>query len=322
MSNWHPSNSVFQGERARDIYGSQLTHIAVHGSDTNVRGRKTREILNAITVINRPEQMCVLVPERRWNPWIALSEAMWVLAGLDTTKELLPYNQHIKDYSDDGEVMYGAYGYRIRDQIPDLIERLRKDPSDRRAVLSIWRPEDLTADSADPPCNDMLMFKLRDGALHMTVICRSNDIHWGLYAVNIPEFAMLQLCIASCLGVATGSQTHFSNSLHYYTDENRAKLITKRMLKSPQNFEAYPITAPIFYPNNPQPFAAWALSAQAVLEDTAAPLASSFMIFARYFLRFYRERRTHPEELTKLPWAESYPDWIEAARMFLEPAHG
>lgn len=312
---FHPSHSVFQGQNARELYGKQLSAITSDGYETETRGRKTIELLNVLTVIDKPQQMCVLIPERRWNPWIALSESLWVLAGLNTVKELLPYNKYIKDYSDDGETLYGAYGYRIRDQLPDLIERLRKDPNDRRAVLQIWDVNDLIARTFDPPCNDMVMFKLREGKLHMTVLNRSNDIHWGLYAVNIPEFAMLQLCIASILGVQAGTQTHLSNSLHYYTDEPRAKAITRRMLAAPQGFEAYPKTHEIFSPGyRLEQWQYWALQ---TLNNQTPKLATAFGIFAAQFLRFYRESRK-VEELDKLPFTDYYPDWVEAGRMFLE----
>lgn len=229
---------IFNGLRAQDIYLKQLQAIEQQPI-TEVRGRQTKELLNVATVIERPQDMCILIPARRWNPFLALSESLWTLAGRNDLATLARYNKRITEFSDDGETLYGAYGYRIKDQLEPMIERLRRDPNDRRAVLSIWKPEDLTAETKDPPCNDMVMFKLRQRFLHMTVINRSNDIHWGLYAVNIPQFAVLQMYVAKSLKANLGTQTHFSNSLHTYVDSNPHNAITKRMLKD---------TRRLFYP--------------------------------------------------------------------------
>ena len=149
---------AFSSKYAQDIYVPELFAILDEGDDVDVRGRKTVELLDVYTEILEPWHHCILIPERRWNPWIALSEFLWIMAGRRDVEALRPYNQNIGDYSDDGKTLYGAYGWRMFGQIDALVERLRKDPSDRRAVLSIWEAEDLTANTKDPPCNDMVMF--------------------------------------------------------------------------------------------------------------------------------------------------------------------
>ena len=221
---------LFEGTCAQDLYRRQLFAILDYGQDVEVRGLRTRELLNVATIIQQPLRRPHIVPGRYANPYLALSESLHLLAGRNDVASLLPYNKRILEFSDDGETLYGAYGYRIRDQIPALIERLRRDPNDRRAVLSIWRPEDLTAEVKDPPCNDMVMFKLRAARLHMTVVNRSNDLHWGLYAVNVYQFSFLQEYIAACLGAGVGTQTHLSNSLHIYTGDHPGAKITARMV--------------------------------------------------------------------------------------------
>lgn len=318
----------FYHERPQDLYLLQLQRLIAEGDDVDVRGRNTRELLNVTTYLARPTDPCILIPARRWNPWLAMSEGLWILAGRNDVAALLPYNSTITEFSDDGVHLYGAYGLRMRDQIDDLIERLRKDPSDRRAVLQIWdstshtrEMNDLTTSSKDPPCNDMVMFKLRQGKLHMTVINRSNDIHWGLYAVNIPTFQMLQQYIAARLGVEVGSQTHFSNSLHYYTDDRRAVRITNNMTDpdGPTKPLKYPSHELMFAPNQwlaNYKHGGMANACSAVLEDV--PLGSGwwdvmpFLGFARDFLRMYRERDWKPELLD-----QRYADWIEAGDTFV-----
>jgi len=97
---------------------------------------------------------------------------------------------------------------------------LSSDSSSRRVVLSIWNSElDLNTKTADVPCNDLLMLKVRDGKLYTKICNRSNDLHWGL-PTNIFQFSFLTELISLCLGVELGQQTHDSHSLHLYLNSN------------------------------------------------------------------------------------------------------
>src|SRR3990167_2824851 len=223
----------YQGETPADVYRQQLRDLVENPDFTPVvqGGRKTHELLNVITEITQPRNRMQIVPGRRLNPWLALSESLWLLAGRDDVAALRPYNKRICSFSDDGVKLYGAYGKRIMNQLPAAIERLRADDTDRRAVLSIWEPRDLTALTLDPPCNSMLMFKVRDRKLYMSVFCRSNDLHWGLHAVNLPQFSLLQEYVAARLGVAMGTQIHYSQSLHIYIEGPAAEITYRIMMK-------------------------------------------------------------------------------------------
>lgn len=313
---------------SRDAYWWWLYHIKNSGSPVDVRGRSTLEVLNAITEIEEPWHHCILLPSRRWNPWLALSEALWILAGRSDVAALTPYNSHILDYSDDSINLYGAYGRRIFDQIDPLIERLKHDPSDRRAVISIWQVQDLSVNSKDPPCNNLVYFKLRDNKLHMTVICRSNDLHFGLFAVNLPTFSILQSYIAARLGVDMGTQTHLSNSLHIYTDDKRAVEITDRMLYEEDPEIEYPEHELVFTESDfrtPTTHEQMAWMCSSVLDNKAIPKEwPPFLIFASKFLRAYRERNL---SIIDAPTKQDnyygkvqdrYQDWVLSAKVFAE----
>src|SRR3989304_4920002 len=160
---------TIQGASAHEVYRDTLLTVMSEGASVEARGLQTKELLNFATVIEEPWNHCHFVPGRRWNPWIAMSEALWILAGRNDVAALLPYNKRIVEFSDDygkgatPPTLYGAYGKRIHYQIENMIARLEKDPNDRAAILSIWQPYDLHANTKDRPCNDMIMFKLRDG---------------------------------------------------------------------------------------------------------------------------------------------------------------
>jgi thymidylate synthase len=327
---------------ARELYLPELQELVDFGQTVATHNGRTSELLDYVSEIEEPWHHCILVPSRQWNPWLAMSEALWILAGRDDVAALKPYNSHIDDYSDDGVHLYGAYGARIFEQIDPLIERLRKDPNDRRAVLQIWDNHedlrdnfitaplnlltkfDLTTNSKDPPCNNMVYFKLRDGKLHMTVICRSNDIHWGLFAVNIPTFGILQEYIAARLGVGIGHQTHVSNSLHVYTDNKQAAEITDRMLyRESEDLPEYPEHAKFFEPSDeffknmnswPHPHESFAKMCSEIIDGTfLGSGAPASFYFAKRFLKEYRDRTF--DGVANLP---EFSDWTMAGKLFTD----
>lgn len=310
---------VFEATTAHELYRRQLAALLQEGEEVTVRGMPTKELLNVATVIHNPCQRVHIVPGRQANPYLALSECFWMLAGSKDVNLLTPYNKGILDYSDDGKTLYGSYGYRIRDQIAPLIERLRHDPADRRAVLAIWEADDLTAITKDPCCNTQVQFKLRNNRLHMTVINRSNDIHYGLYAVNLPQFSFLQEYIAARLGVEVGIQTHMSNSLHVYLAPSPAAKITTRML------DCWPLLLPVI-PNVEKTFPSLlpehniiVLLVRDVLGAPKVNCTIPFFNFADDYLTLYRsygrKGYSHPD-FQNIRYKELYPDWIMAAETF------
>lgn len=318
------------------MYRYQLNYLLNSGAEVtvvdHVSGKEiqTRELLDVATVIDEPQRRVHMVPGRYANPFLALSESIWMLAGRNDVASLKPYNSRIDQYSDDKHTLYDAYGFRIKDQILDLINRLKADPSDRRAVLTIWTPRDLTAETKSPPCNDVVVFKLREGKLHMTVFNRSNDLHWGLYAVNLCQFSILQEYIAARLHVAVGLQTHISNSLHVYTEGPAAK-INERMLEAKdEELPELPDPQPLFPAGLPR-HDYFVASCNDVLEGGEFGDGSlegeeiAFLEFASDFLRCYRERKE--QDLGSLPsghalehcrHADYYADWTMAGQQFLE----
>ncbi len=308
-------NKLFRGRTAAHIYREQLAYV-LGGEEVEVNGRPTRERLNVITEITEPWHHITTVPGRRLNPWIAISEILWLLSGRDDVAALLPYNKNILRFSDDQVTMYGAYGRRFADQIAPLIARLRKNPTDRRAVLSIWRPADLMSQTKDPPCNDLLFFKLRQGKLYMTVMCRSNDIHWGLNAVNLPQFGALQAYIATWLDVDMGTQTHFSNSLHVYTDKE-GQAITDRMMEYADE-EINIITPGLLFGIPPALiFSAYPHWCSQVLDGTYMG-RDPFLMFAYDFLKAYTSANGDMlEEIDKCRNADLFEDWIQAAHTWV-----
>lgn len=220
-----------------EIYFKLNKEILLNGEMVSSRNGDTREFLNFKTILKNPRNRCVGGNFRNINIFFLLAEAIWIAYGRKDVEFLDIFNSNLKNYSDDGRVYHAPYGFRMRhwgvraedrptgenlhafqgvDQIGDIIKILHENPESRQAVVSIWNTDlDLGVCSKDIPCNDIIMFKIRNKKLYTTIQNRSNDLHWGL-CTNIFQFSFLSEIIASCLGIEIGEQVHNSQSLHVY----------------------------------------------------------------------------------------------------------
>lgn len=171
----------------------------------------------------RPQERVLFHPVRVINPFLHLFEPLWIIAGQNDVKFLANIVSRFKDYSDDGKTFFSAYGHRLRqpsDQIAEAIERLKRDPEDRRVVLQIRRPADIFYYGRDTACNLTAALKVRDNKLNIHVFNRSNDAVWGGPAggANFPQFTMLQEYMAGRIGCDVGVYHQTTDSMHVYTD--------------------------------------------------------------------------------------------------------
>lgn len=177
------------------------------------------------TVYKNPTERVLFEELRDANPFFHFMESLWMLAGRNDLAYVEQYNKRMREYSDDGVELHGAYGYRwIKhfdfDQVSCIIKRLKEDPNDRRSVLQMWDPRvDLNRKNAkDVPCNTAIYFKIRNGQLNMTVSNRSNDVIWGTFGANVVHMSMLQEYVARALKVRVGTYNQVSDSFHVYTE--------------------------------------------------------------------------------------------------------
>jgi thymidylate synthase len=102
------------------------------------------------------------------------------------------------------------------DQVEYIRRKLSAQPVSRRAIAITWIPPvDESLD--DCPCLQLVQCLVREGALRMKVVFRSNDM---LSAAGPNMFALVRLQehIAGALGLPCGPYTHISLVPHiYYT---------------------------------------------------------------------------------------------------------
>lgn len=248
----HKASNTLIGDNFIDSYFHLHDYLYTEGDTVKSRNGTTKEILNFKTALHKPTNRCIAGYNRNINIFFLMAEAMWIFKGRRDVEFLDIFNSKIKDYSDDGKFFHGAYGWRLRkygvsstaeiesnnlpyfssgrDQILTGLQMLQENSEDRRVVLSIWNEDlDLNAKSKDIPCNDMLMFKIRDNKLHQTIQNRSNDLNWGL-TTNVFQFSFIGEIMSQLLDIEYGTQTHNSQSLHLYV-ENNMGLLTEELQK-------------------------------------------------------------------------------------------
>lgn len=225
---------VFTVRNVNESFPAVVNAIKTEGVRQASRNGPTLEFSTPVTTqYLKPRERVLFNPQRDHNPFFAFFETLWMLAGRDDLDFLIQFNKNMAQYSDDGRNVRGsAYGKRWRDWFPNfhvknvpfdqlkhVINMLREDPDSRRAVLTQWdAASDPQIVSKDIPCNTHCYLKVRDGALNLTVCCRSNDVVYGAYGSNVVHFSMVQEYIASHLGVGVGSYYQVSDSLHVYTE--------------------------------------------------------------------------------------------------------
>lgn len=185
------------------------------------------------TVYEYPQERVLFWAERDANPFFHLYESLWMLAGRNDVEGPARYAKNMRNYSDDGKTLHGAYGNRWRwadsheyedayvDQLKEIARMLREDKADRRAVLEMWSTTrgDLGGKGKDLPCNLTATFQIGpDNRLHLVVFCRSNDIIWGCYGANAVHFSVLLEYMALAIGIPMGTYTQVSVNWHGYLD--------------------------------------------------------------------------------------------------------
>ena len=203
-----------RGDSLSMIYKRIYTDM-VNAPEISPRGLRTKELIAPTIRIMKPWNRIAYHPDRKFNLEFAIVESLMLFDESNDAKYLAHVNKRILDYSDDGETMYGSYGYRIAQYIPEILRALVSDRDSRQIVFPILRIEDIVKETKDTPCTISLQLLLRDDKLHMIVNMRSNDIMWGL-PYDMFSFSTFQEVIANTLGVHVGEYIHRPGSLHLY----------------------------------------------------------------------------------------------------------
>jgi thymidylate synthase len=197
---------------------------------------------------------------------LVASELEFFIKGVTDKERLLARNNHIRDewcspervpYSHDAATQAAMkaerelgpiYGFQRRhfgakyqtfstnynqqgvDQLKNLIQTLKKNPSDRRMIVSAWNPMDLGR-MALPPCHYGFQVTVINGKLNLLRNQRSVDIGLGL-PFNIASYALLLHLLAKEAGLQEGKLVGFLADTHIY--ENHISALQEQLTRIPK----------------------------------------------------------------------------------------
>ena len=145
------------------------------------------------------------------------SEALYdYVTSLDQLdKIVLDENSFIYTYSE------RLQNYQGRNQLIDIVERLKQDMGSNRAVAVTFNPF-IDNERADIPCLQLIQALVRNNKLILSVYFRSNDLY-GAFPSNMMFLTYLGMKIANELRVQFDYIDYHCSSLHIYeTDYQQA----------------------------------------------------------------------------------------------------
>ncbi|KAH8251190.1 hypothetical protein KR032_002240, partial [Drosophila birchii] len=120
------------------------------------------------------------------------------------------------------------------DQLRQVIETIKNNPSDRRIIMSAWNPLDIPK-MALPPCHCLAQFFVSQdrGELSCQLYQRSADMGLGV-PFNIASYALLTYMIAHVTGLRPGDFVHTMGDTHVYL--NHVDPLKEQLQRTPRPF--------------------------------------------------------------------------------------
>ncbi len=167
-----------------------------------------------------------LLTLRKMFPKMFCAETVWFIAGHKHAGFLQQFTKAWDSFLEPDGTVSTAYGSRWRhhfgrDQLVDLVEHLREEPTSRQGVVLMWDPADdglRHPKKKNVPCPFSWTANIIGGKLNLHLIIRSNDMVLG-NPNDIAGFALLQAMIAQELGQAVGKLTVSISHAHVYENQ-------------------------------------------------------------------------------------------------------
>jgi thymidylate synthase len=181
-----------------------------------------------------------LVTTKKVHVKSIIHELLWFLKGESNIKYLKDNGVSIWDeWADKNGELGPVYGVQWRswrgadgkaiDQISDVIARIKKNPDDRRLIVSAWNVAEISK-MALPPCHAFFQFYVANGKLSCQLYQRSADIFLGV-PFNIASYALLTMMVAQVCDLKPGEFIHTLGDAHIYS--NHMEQIKEQLGRDP-----------------------------------------------------------------------------------------
>lgn len=179
----------------------KMFHETMQGTELKPRGLAIRECEDLqIQVWARYPFMTFA--DRHYDISYFKKEMLWKLSANKHDSSIM---QHAKMWESvrnpDGTFNsnYGQFWFGEQNGFWGVVQELTRDQDSRRAVIPMLSKEHMKPETVDTVCTESVGFRIRDGALNMSVHMRSSDQIFGL-GTDIPTFAFLYRLVKGTLG--------------------------------------------------------------------------------------------------------------------------
>ncbi len=219
-------------------YLDLLQDILENGVDKGDRtGTGTRSVFGRQMRFDLSKGFPLLTTKKVYLKGI-IYELLWFLKGDTNIHYLQEHNVHIWDeWADENGNLGPVYGSQWRnwddkgiDQIKNVIETLKKNPNDRRMIVTAWNPAQVP-NMALPPCHMMFQFYVANNKLSCMLYQRSCDMFLGV-PFNIASYALLTMMIAHVCGFELGEFVHTLGDTHIY--HNHFEQVKEQLARTPR----------------------------------------------------------------------------------------
>jgi len=177
------------------------------------------------------------------------AELLWFISGSSNVKELQKLGCRIWDANAEADYwkpkarfegdlgrVYGVQwrnwqgpGGKVVDQLSEVLERIKKEPWDRRLIVSAWNPGEIEQ-MALPPCHMIFQFYVACNRLSLHMLQRSCDMFLGV-PFNIASYALLLHMCARVTDTIPDELIITLNDAHIYL--NHFDQVKKQLKRKP-----------------------------------------------------------------------------------------
>ena len=165
-----------EGEGFSNIYKEVCKNLLENGEVVSPRHMPTTEIKGVIIKILNPRTRILNKNVRKISLPFAIGEWLWCMSGRKDLEMIQYYAPSYNKYSDNGIILNGAYGPRIKRNLEKIINLLKSDCDTRRAVIPIYDKADVGLKSNDIPCTLTLQFMIRNNECNDKIKVLENEI--------------------------------------------------------------------------------------------------------------------------------------------------
>jgi len=219
-------------------YKNLLKKVMDEGADRETRNGKTRALFGLQMRFNMADGFPAVTTKKLAFKAVK-SELLWFIEGSNDDNRLKELNSSERTiWTDNAEAPYWApkakfpgdlgrvYGVQWRkwqgpngkvvDQIAEVIEKIKTNPTDRRLIVSAWNPGELDQ-MALPPCHMFFQFFVANGKLSLLMHQRSCDMFLGV-PFNIASYSLLLAMVAQVTNLVPHEFVHSLGDAHIYHD--------------------------------------------------------------------------------------------------------